>query len=132
MVPVANYVFTMLYKPLILCKLSQDPNNGQGSDTSSQYGDHFCQKVVKSDFISLIQITKLWVGHVFAARLCCDIDLQCSDPNLAGDTSSQYGDHYCEIVFHEMLRVHIVHIATYSHIKLHAPSFNDLSKDPDF
>ena len=30
-----------------------EPNNGQGSDTSSQYGDHFCQKVVnllKSDF----------------------------------------------------------------------------------
>ena len=30
--------------------LSQDPKNGQGSDTSSQYSDHFCQIVVKSDF----------------------------------------------------------------------------------
>ena len=34
----------------------------------------------------------------FAARSCCDIDLQGSDQNLACDMSSQYGDHFCEIV----------------------------------
>jgi hypothetical protein len=34
----------------------------------------------------------------FAARSCCDLDLQGSDPNVARDTSSQYGDHFCEIV----------------------------------
>ena len=34
----------------------------------------------------------------------------------------------------QMLRVHIVHIATYYRTKFHAPSFNSfkLSKDPDF
>jgi len=44
-----------------------------------------------------LQITKLWAGHDFAARSCCDLDLQGSDPNVARDTSSQYGDHFCEI-----------------------------------
>jgi hypothetical protein len=29
---------------------------------------------------------------------CCDLDLQGSDPNVTRDTSSQYGDHFCEIV----------------------------------
>ena len=41
---------------------------------------------------------KLWTGHDFAARSCCDLDLQGSDPNVAHDTSSQYGDYLCEIV----------------------------------
>ena len=45
-----------------------------------------------------LQITKLWAGHDYAARSCCDLDLQGSDPNLARDKSSQYGDHCCEIV----------------------------------
>jgi len=36
----------------------------------------------------------------FAAMSCCDLVLQgtCSDPNVARDTSSQYGDHFCEVV----------------------------------
>jgi len=34
----------------------------------------------------------------FAARSCCDLDLQGSDPNVARDMSSQYGDHICKIV----------------------------------
>jgi len=41
---------------------------------------------------------KLWAGHYFAARSCCDLDLQGSSPNVANDTLSQYGDHYCVIV----------------------------------
>ena len=35
--------------------------------------------------------------HDFAARSCCDLDLQGSDPSVAGNTSSQYGDNFCEI-----------------------------------
>jgi len=38
------------------------------------------------------------VRHDFAARSCCDLDLQCSDPNVVRDMSSQYGNHFCEIV----------------------------------
>ena len=38
-------------------------------------------------------------GHDIAARSCCDLDLQGSDPNVARDTLSQYGDHFCEIFF---------------------------------
>jgi hypothetical protein len=34
--------------------------------------------------------------HSWKTRLCCDLDLQGSDPNV--DTSSQYGDNFCEIV----------------------------------
>ena len=41
-------------------------------------------------------MTKFLAGHDFAARSCCDIDRQGSDPNVARDTSSQYGDHFCE------------------------------------
>jgi len=116
----------------------------QGSDQnvvrnmSSQYGDHFCEKVFKSDskwqsygpdtfllqghavtltvkevtrqvisiwwsflwnsFKIKLHKTKLWGRHDFAARSCCDLDLQGSDLNLAHDLSSQYGVHYCEIV----------------------------------
>ena len=33
----------------------------------------------------------------FAARSCCDLELQGSDPNVARDMSSQYGDHFSEI-----------------------------------
>ena len=52
---------------------------------------------VKNCFEIRFQITKLWAGHDFAARSCCDLDLQGSDPNVARDTPSQYGDHFCEI-----------------------------------
>jgi len=45
-----------------------------------------------------LQITKLWTGNDFAARSCCDLDLKGSDPNVAHDMFSQYGDHSCEIV----------------------------------
>jgi len=40
---------------------------------------------------------KLWTEHDCVARSCCDLDLQGSDPNVARDTSSPYGDHFCEI-----------------------------------
>ena len=39
----------------------------------------------------------LWTGHDLAERSCCDLDLQGSSPNVVCDTSSQYGDHFCEI-----------------------------------
>ena len=45
-----------------------------------------------------LQITKLWAGLDFAARSCCDIDLQGSNQNVARDMSSQYSDRFCEIV----------------------------------
>jgi len=45
-----------------------------------------------------LQITKLCAGHDFAARSCCDLDLQGSDPNVARNRSSQCGDHFSEIV----------------------------------
>ena len=45
-----------------------------------------------------LYITQLWTGHDFAARSCCDRDLQYRDQNVARDMSSQYGDHFCEIV----------------------------------
>jgi len=45
-----------------------------------------------------LQKSKLWAGHEFAAGSCCDFDLQDSDQNVARDMSSQYGDHFCEIV----------------------------------
>jgi len=74
--------------------------NLQGSDpnvsrnTSSQYGDHFCEIVLKSDFKtrSYGPDTILLQG-----RFCCD-------PNVASDTSSQYGNHFCEIVLKSDLR----------------------------
>ena len=34
----------------------------------------------------------------YATRSCCDLDLQGSNPNDARDMSSQYGDHFCNIV----------------------------------
>ena len=43
------------------------------------------------------QITKLWAAHDFAARSCCDLDLQGIDPNFKRDTLSRYGDHFCKI-----------------------------------
>jgi len=61
---------------------------------SSEYGDHLCE----ISFKIRLQITKLWAGHDFAARSCCDLDLQGFDPNVVCNTSSQYGDHSCEIV----------------------------------
>jgi len=44
-------------------------------------------------------MTKLWAGHDFSVRYSCDLDLQDSSLNVALDTSSQYGDHSCEVVF---------------------------------
>jgi len=41
---------------------------------------------------------KFWARHDFAARSCCDLGLQGSNPNVACDTS-QHEDHLCEIVF---------------------------------
>ena len=38
----------------------------------------------------------LWAGHEFAARSRCDLDLQGRDPNVARDTSSQHGGHFCK------------------------------------
>ena len=35
---------------------------------------------------------------LFAARSCCDLGLQGSNPNIARDKLSQYGDHLCKIV----------------------------------
>ena len=52
-----------------------------------------------NSFEILLQITKLWARHDFAARSCCVLDLQGSVPNVARDTTSQYGDHFCEICF---------------------------------
>jgi len=45
-----------------------------------------------------LQITNLWAGHGFAARSCCDHELQGSNQNVTRDMSSEYGDHFCEIV----------------------------------
>jgi len=39
-----------------------------------------------------------WARHDFAARSCCDLGLQGSNPNKARDILSQYGDHSCKIV----------------------------------
>jgi len=44
-------------------------------------------------------MTKLWAGHDFAARSCCDLDLQGSNTNIARDMLSQYGDDFCKIVW---------------------------------
>jgi len=41
---------------------------------------------------------KFWAGHDFAARSCCDLDLQGSDQNVMRDMSSEYGDHLCKII----------------------------------
>jgi len=43
-------------------------------------------------------MTMLWAELDFAAMSCCDLDLQGRDPNVARDTSTQYGDQFCEIV----------------------------------
>jgi len=43
-------------------------------------------------------MTKLWAGHDYYDRSCCDLDLQGSSPNVAPDMFSQNGDHFCEIV----------------------------------
>jgi len=50
-----------------------------------------------------LQITKLWAGHDFAKG---------HDVTLTFNVANQ------------ILRVHIVHIATFAHTKFHAPSFN--------
>jgi len=67
-------------------------------------GDYFwtnrnCQGFENSLTLGLPnQKMKLWVGHDYAAGSCCDLDLQGSDPNVARDALSHYGDHFCEIV----------------------------------
>jgi len=43
-------------------------------------------------------MTKFWARHDFAARSCCDLGLQGSNPNVARDKLSQYGDHLCKKV----------------------------------
>ena len=48
---------------------------------------------------------KLWTGHDFAARWCYDLDLQGSDPNVARDTLSQYGNHFLWNTFEIRLQV---------------------------
>jgi len=40
----------------------------------------------------------LWAGHTFAARSCCDLDLQGIDSNAVCNMSSLHCDHFCEIV----------------------------------
>ena len=45
-----------------------------------------------------LQITQLWADYDFAARSCCELDLQGSDQTVGHDMSSHYGDHFCEIV----------------------------------
>jgi len=45
-----------------------------------------------------LKIKKLLAGHYFAARSCCDLDLSGSDQIAVCDMSSQFGDHFCEIV----------------------------------
>ena len=45
-----------------------------------------------------VQKKKWWARHNFASMSCCDLDLQCSDPNIALDMSPQYGNHFCEKV----------------------------------
>jgi len=39
-----------------------------------------------------------WAGHEFTARSRCDLDLQGRDPNVARDTLSQHGGHFCKFV----------------------------------
>ena len=39
----------------------------------------------------------LWAGHEFAVRSHYDLDLQGKYPNVARDTSSQHGGHFCKI-----------------------------------
>jgi len=43
-------------------------------------------------------MTKFWSRHNYAARSCYELGIQNSNPNVARDTLSQYGDHSCEIV----------------------------------
>jgi len=42
----------------------------------------------------IISVKQLWARHVFAARSCCDLNFQGSDPNVACDKASQF----CAIV----------------------------------
>jgi len=65
----------------------------------SQYGDHFCEIVLKSDlkYQSYGPNMILLQGH--AVTLTFKVETQ-------------------------ILRLHIVHIATYACTKFHAPSFN--------
>ena len=47
-------------------------------------------------FRNRLEITT--AGHDFDARSRCDLDLQGRDTNVARDTFSQHGDHFCEII----------------------------------
>jgi len=51
-------------------------------------------KVVKFDFKS-----QSYGPETILLKSYCDLDLQGRDPNVVRDTSSQHGDHLCEIVF---------------------------------
>jgi hypothetical protein len=53
-------------------------------------------KKYKEGCLNIVDISS-YVNYL-KTRSCCDLDLQNSDPNVARDTSSQYGDDFCEIV----------------------------------
>jgi len=57
-------------------------------------------------------VVKLWAGDDFGARLCFDLDLQGSDPNVTRYTSTQYGYHFCEIVLIFKSRLQITKLWT--------------------
>ena len=76
-------------------------NQWKGSDTSSQYGDHFCLVIVKSDLKN-----KLWAGHVFASMSWCDLDLQCSDQNVAWDMSFLFNSCKIRLQITKLLATH--------------------------
>jgi len=60
--------------------------------------DNGAKNNMSSQFMGGDIIIKLLTGHDFAARSCCDLDLQGIDPNVNRDISFQYGDHFCIIV----------------------------------
>ena len=45
---------------------------------------------------------KLWAGHHYTARSCCDLELHRSNPHVERDKSSHYGDHFCEIILSQL------------------------------
>jgi len=63
---------------------------------SSQYGDNFCEIVVKSDFQKQIYGPDMILLQGHAVTLT--FKLQGIDLNVVRDTSSHYGDNFCNIV----------------------------------
>jgi hypothetical protein len=53
------------------------------------------RQIERQTDIQAKQYTPPWKGGI---KRKLKNDLQGSDPNVEGDTSSQYGDHFCEIV----------------------------------